>query len=660
MLGELDDSWSAFDSALTTARRGNLCLGAAEMRTAQISLTGIRAQIAGAAAAFEEELATSRPFDVEDCRLPDAPPECETGADHMEDDSTLMSLWLAEKASSDLENALLEARELFETACAQATPGDAAQGIIIEMEPDRGRFFLDDGTYVAIADGADLPPDIYPGREVFVGGTRYGLSILTDAVSTVGLATSLADFLDYDACVELKFVPVQRFAPISPGPYIMHDPEGYQYENGKYRIEKGMRLGARDIPFCGDSFGPFIVRYSLHLTLTYVDRVTDWTEITILATEFDGFDEPLPLPGRIKHGTDATLQVSYQRQSCESISLTGPNRAPGGDSYLSCSEIEEYGSDEWTLRVYDRGTFCNALYDETDFPLEDVATTTFEPTHVVGKQTILVVPDAGTNMSFVAEGYEVYGPNSSSYPALKRIDEGEQFAVFEHDCVTTPGALYVEEACGTTQASGLRFPRLEGERNGKPFSYSCRVPRVVRDLVDYCPSPPDSFYKLPFSGGWPQWIMSQGNNGSFTHNGGQAYAFDFAADQGTVIRAARAGTVTFVREDQTGNSYYFPDCEDCSANAVNVRHQDGTNSQYFHFVTNGVYVSEGQEIRRGQAIGEVGNTGYSTGPHLHFQARFAGSDTHPVRFRSADNPQTTPPFGCYIPQTGDTLFSDND
>ncbi|NNE36599.1 MAG: M23 family metallopeptidase, partial [Rhodothermales bacterium] len=139
----------------------------------------------------------------------------------------------------------------------------------------------------------------------------------------------------------------------------------------------------------------------------------------------------------------------------------------------------------------------------------------------------------------------------------------------------------------------------------------------------------------------------------------QAFAFDFAGADGATIQAGRGGEVIFAREDQTGNSYSDPNCSNCMANAVTVRHQDGSLSQYFHFQTNGVFVTQGQTIHRGDAVGRVGNTGYSTGPHLHFHARFAAADTHPIRFRSIESVHTTPPFACYIPQQGDLAISDN-
>lgn len=657
------------EDALTEARaqligsidmidRGQMCDGTVELFNTGSTLGTLQSEVSVVIAEQEQVLTVDRPFTERDCMSADAPPLCDEGADHTEEDSAVASLLIAEDTLGQLTGLVESAALTFEVACADAEDGAVRTGTVIEIEPQRQRLFLEDGTYVGIAEGAEIATDVYPGREVRVVGTGYGQSALVaQSVVPLGVGAPLADFLDYDICAELRFAPFQPFPPINVGPLILHEPAGYQDSSGFYRMEHGMRLAVENIPFCADSFGTFFVRYSVGLTIEYVDRNTDTTKTKVLATELSATDEAVLFPAAIKPLTNATLSVSYLRQSCEVVDLLGNSRAPG-NSYFDCSEQEQYASEQLTLRFVDKGGYCNATFDREQFSLEEVSPTTFEPTFVDGKQAILVVPDAGTTLNVVGEGYQVNN-GVSTYPSLTRIDEGEQFAVYEQDCVTEPG-LYVEEICGTLTASGLRWPRLEGVRNGLPFRYVCRIPPIVRDLVDECPAAPDSFYRLPFLGGSPDWTISQGNNGTFTHNGGQAYAFDFVAPSGFTVRAARGGTVTWVREDQTGNSYYNPGCSNCGANAVQITHQDGTVSQYFHFQTDGVFVTEGQEVRRGAALGRIGNTGYSTGPHVHFQARFPASPTFRVRFRSIESSVILPPFACYIPESGDPLLSDND
>lgn len=92
---------------------------------------------------------------------------------------------------------------------------------------------------------------------------------------------------------------------------------------------------------------------------------------------------------------------------------------------------------------------------------------------------------------------------------------------------------------------------------------------------------------------------------------------DYAADEGTPVRAAAAGTVVMVAE------LFF------SGSSVFVDHGDGLVSQYFHLSR--VDVDEGGEVARGAAIGAVGATGRVTGPHLHFGIRYRGARVDPAQ-----------------------------
>jgi murein DD-endopeptidase MepM/ murein hydrolase activator NlpD len=54
------------------------------------------------------------------------------------------------------------------------------------------------------------------------------------------------------------------------------------------------------------------------------------------------------------------------------------------------------------------------------------------------------------------------------------------------------------------------------------------------------------------------------------------------------------------------------------ANFVRILHDDGSMALYAHLKTGGVLVRVGQQVQAGQQIGLSGNTGFTTGPHLHF------------------------------------------
>jgi murein DD-endopeptidase MepM/ murein hydrolase activator NlpD len=150
--------------------------------------------------------------------------------------------------------------------------------------------------------------------------------------------------------------------------------------------------------------------------------------------------------------------------------------------------------------------------------------------------------------------------------------------------------------------------------------------------------PDGTVYELPYRGSTHRLI--QGYRGRFSHEQGSPneYALDWSMPEGTAIRAARGGTVVGVRQDGTtgGASRDFLNC----ANYVIIRHADNTYGEYLHLQPNGAQVKLGDQVETGQVIARSGNTGFSSGPHLHF-AVFRTIDgtareTLPVQFHLAD------------------------
>ncbi|MGD8862008.1 MAG: M23 family metallopeptidase [Myxococcales bacterium] len=93
---------------------------------------------------------------------------------------------------------------------------------------------------------------------------------------------------------------------------------------------------------------------------------------------------------------------------------------------------------------------------------------------------------------------------------------------------------------------------------------------------------------------------------------------DIGAPEGTPIRAARDGLVAYADNGMRGYG-----------NLLITIHPDGTVAFYAH--CKAVYVFEGQHVRRGQVVGEVGHTGIARGSHLHFEYRRRGRPRDPER-----------------------------
>ena len=93
---------------------------------------------------------------------------------------------------------------------------------------------------------------------------------------------------------------------------------------------------------------------------------------------------------------------------------------------------------------------------------------------------------------------------------------------------------------------------------------------------------------------------------------------DFAANTGVPTYEAADGTVLY--------AFY----SDSAGNWVVINHGNGLVTKYMHH--SAIYVSAGQYVTKGQQIGAVGSTGWSTGPHLHFQVEVNGMAVNPRNY----------------------------
>lgn len=109
--------------------------------------------------------------------------------------------------------------------------------------------------------------------------------------------------------------------------------------------------------------------------------------------------------------------------------------------------------------------------------------------------------------------------------------------------------------------------------------------------------------------------------GGYEYHTGQ----DFATSRGNPVYATGDGTVVKTETNYRGYG-----------NEIVIDHGYGYQTRYAHLST--IEVREGMKVSRGERIGTVGNTGKSTGPHLHYEVEYRGKKVNPMRYMDINMP----------------------
>ncbi len=207
----------------------------------------------------------------------------------------------------------------------------------------------------------------------------------------------------------------------------------------------------------------------------------------------------------------------------------------------------------------------------------------------------------------------------------------------DDDCELPVCTCFVKDAyCGSGAGEragtmGCRVPILP-EHNDDIVACSADGKWIVKqECSKGCQSNPagvpdacktDAAYRVPFDCGRTTYC-SNGNHTSL-HDGKDEYAYDFPAPVGTTVRAMRGGTVLAVRNvSKPGDPCYNGGGSACAnlANTLEIKHSDGTVALYMHLSSSSV--KAGQTVKQGDVVAKSGNSGWSTGPHVHVQLQNA-------------------------------------
>lgn len=142
------------------------------------------------------------------------------------------------------------------------------------------------------------------------------------------------------------------------------------------------------------------------------------------------------------------------------------------------------------------------------------------------------------------------------------------------------------------------------------------------------------FAELPF---WGEWKISQGFDGDITHKDEWKYAWDFVIEENekefenkgnlpedyycfsTPVVSPLDGELVKVADNIKDNKIGEFNLEENWGNSVVIDHGEGLFSQLSHLKRNSVKVKIGDKIKKGEVVGQSGNSGRSPSPHLHFQ-----------------------------------------
>lgn len=287
------------------------------------------------------------------------------------------------------------------------------------------------------------------------------------------------------------------------------------------------------------------------------------------------------------------------------------------DAYLMESEISsletavaEVTADQETEQIYEvqSGDTLSEIAEDHGLLIADLVAInpTLESENSMiraGDELIITVPEPQLSVVHKERLYM-----EASYEAQTVYIDNDSWYTTKSEVRQQPSAGFRKAAAVITYRNDAEI----SEEIVKEEVIAEAVPKIVERGTKVPPT-----YIKPISGG----RLSSGFGGrKAPTKGASTYhqGVDWATPVGTSVVASCGGTVT---KAGWGSGYGY---------VVYIRHEDGRETRYGHLSK--VLVSAGQKVKQGQKIALSGNTGRSTGPHLHFEIRINGSAVNPLKY----------------------------
>jgi murein DD-endopeptidase MepM/ murein hydrolase activator NlpD len=281
--------------------------------------------------------------------------------------------------------------------------------------------------------------------------------------------------------------------------------------------------------------------------------------------------------------------------------------------------LEAFDGVQWSAKA---SLHVNVASPVAPTPRPDLVIYTLTPpTTVVKGQTFDVGFSIGNNGSAASAATTaqlwLYGPDGTKLQSLGTAQPIAGLAANGASSGTKSIRVTVPSGLATgTYRLGVEVQSVTGEAaiNNNSWSTAIAVLGAISGPISV---------RYPFAGSARVRQAASSGNDKDSHNQADKWsaAYDFAMPVGTEVLAAASGTVVGVYESETQT--YAPGTSKRLGNFVTLEHRDAQNMPFFttylHLRHNGVAAQIGDKVSAGQLIGYSGNTGVSTGPHLHFQ-----------------------------------------
>jgi murein DD-endopeptidase MepM/ murein hydrolase activator NlpD len=357
----------------------------------------------------------------------------------------------------------------------------------------------------------------------------------------------------------------------------------------------------------------------IFINLTYrtkAEDISDMADNTILSdlikSEYSEFEEDEEL---IMETFDSEAVISATQQSyLDKLGTLKPQ------PQATISDIEE--EEQAELSTIQGGAIVK----------QDMASTRITKRPRTGNINYTVLP--GDTVSTIAEQFDISVSTilwENSLSAYSIIRPGDQLVILPTTGVThtvakgenlaniamkyNVGENVVLETNKLASASNLQIGQKLLIPNGRKLEYASYKPvrvsglSAIRDFVSSPNAKPKAGNKM----NWPTAGARITQYFSWRH-----YAVDIANKIGTPIYAADSGTIEYVG---WGKGY---------GNQILINHGGGKKTRYAHLSK--AFVKSGQEVSKGQNIGAMGSTGWSTGSHLHFEVIINGAKYNPLNY----------------------------